>query len=748
MQRWLIWSITFFALLTYPTLGVTLQEKMGKKEDSRRVERMSTTIAVNRKATTIGASVITHNNDCIQCDQRVTHVPAKDWPLGSMRPIFPLRVSYPRYLELPEYNIHGPEYLKADVDIANWNYSDFKPIGYISQVRHTYGYTLGSYGIMNEKQLSIGQSTCQAKLYAFAVGQNSPLTGEPGKALLNIIPLTEIALERCESARCAIETIGALAEQHGFYGDITFPFSENLAKSSAGEALTIGDKEEVWMFHILPDDTGNSAVWVAQRIQEGHISVCANQFVINEIDFNDDHNFLYSKNVVDVAIRNGFYDPSTAIPFSFSAAFAIGYGVRGYESWRRVWRIFTLASPSIYLSPYTNEFGTFGYGKESMLPYPFSVKVDELLSLESIKTMARDNFEGTPFSMFDGPAAGPMGDPIRYQPFSILTSGEVEGVSYSSWKKNGKLFNKPISSWRTSYSHISLSRPNMLDTLGAVSWIAQYAPHHSVFIPVYAAAATTPPSMYVGTLYKVDRGSNWWAFCLLSNYLSRWFKWTIRTIRAYQHKLETMLETKTASIEGDIAGMLARTPCNESNDRECFENVYSLLEEFQTMQASLVLDLTWEFFWNMTGTYRDQLWIVNPHVSDFLYAYDYIEVERWVFELMGYWGAPGMPPPDATVPTKYYPINIPTLQFAKSPTSYNKAYPDGLYAPYEDLCFDTYNGVNTNVSQMNVAQNDGYDVIRGWYLFEFLISVISFTLGSIVTLYWTSGDRVKYIELR
>lgn len=39
-----------------------------------------------------------------------------------------------------------------------------------------------------------------------------------GKALLHMETLTEIALERCKTARCAIQTMGQLAEQYGFYG--------------------------------------------------------------------------------------------------------------------------------------------------------------------------------------------------------------------------------------------------------------------------------------------------------------------------------------------------------------------------------------------------------------------------------------------------------------------------------------------------------------------------------------------------
>ena len=237
-----------YVILLYHSVSVfsssshAAAETLEREKDTRRLARMCTTIAVSNRAMETGATVTTHNNDCVQCDQRLTHVPARDWADGSMRPIFPFRVAYPRYLEMPEYNIHGPEYLTANTDIYDWNYSDFKPIGYITQVEHTYGYTLGTYGIMNEKQLSIGESTCRAKLYAFAVNQIDPFSGEQGKALFNIIPLTEIALERCKTARCAIETIGALAEEYGFYGDITVPFEKTLAQNGGNHTHTYTHK--------------------------------------------------------------------------------------------------------------------------------------------------------------------------------------------------------------------------------------------------------------------------------------------------------------------------------------------------------------------------------------------------------------------------------------------------------------------------------------------------------------------------
>ncbi|CAN0517132.1 unnamed protein product, partial [Laminaria digitata] len=51
----------------------------------------------------------------------------------------------------------------------------------------------------------------------------------------------------------------------------------------SGEALTISDPEEVWVLHMLADDTSESAVWVAQRVPDDHVSVVANQFVIREV---------------------------------------------------------------------------------------------------------------------------------------------------------------------------------------------------------------------------------------------------------------------------------------------------------------------------------------------------------------------------------------------------------------------------------------------------------------------------------
>ena len=139
----------------------------------------------------------THNNDCQECDLRITHVPAKAWPANSMRPIHDIRDHYPRYIEDvgDKLNIHGPDYSPHLVDTSIYNWTYIKPMGFIDQVEYTYAYTLGTYAIQNEKQLSIGESTCSSKFVA------RPINAQGGKALFHMETLTEIAMERCATAR-------------------------------------------------------------------------------------------------------------------------------------------------------------------------------------------------------------------------------------------------------------------------------------------------------------------------------------------------------------------------------------------------------------------------------------------------------------------------------------------------------------------------------------------------------------------
>ena len=65
----------------------------------------------------------------------------------------------------------------------------------------------------------------------FAVPKYAP----GGKAVMHMETLTEIALERCDTARCAVQTMGDLAVQYGFYGP---SWNENIEVCIVYESFT------------------------------------------------------------------------------------------------------------------------------------------------------------------------------------------------------------------------------------------------------------------------------------------------------------------------------------------------------------------------------------------------------------------------------------------------------------------------------------------------------------------------------
>ncbi|CAM9557293.1 unnamed protein product [Sphacelaria rigidula] len=327
-----------------------------------------TTIAVGKSATKDGSTISTHNADCFDCDFRLGKVPARDWPKGSKRPIVKFRPEYPRTVS----HERGPTWTPENLDPhlpqrEKWFQPEWREsmvLGHIPQVNHTFAYLEGLYAIINEKQVGIGESTCGAKWFAGPKGDGC----KECNALFDISELTRIALERAPTAREAIQIMGDLAVEYGFYGS-EWNSSDPMTYEEAAEALVITDPEEVWVFHILSDDTTTSAVWAAQRVPDDHVSVVANQFIIREIypDADPDE-FMFSENLFEVAERSGVgYQRGSGHPLHFTLAFNCRVSDFPHYAYttRRLWRVLDVLAPSLGLSPYTDSLA---------LDYPFSAK--------------------------------------------------------------------------------------------------------------------------------------------------------------------------------------------------------------------------------------------------------------------------------------------------------------------------------------------------------------------------------------
>ena len=243
-----------------------------------------TTMIVGKKASADGSVMCTHTADGGgTLDARLVYVPAQDFPEGSKRPIWASPENYPRYVGKERgVEAYYPENCEAGLSHCQ----SFAEMGYIPQVNHTYAYFETTYGIMNEHQVGIGESTCSSIFVAKSIAAG-------GKALLSVDQLSQIALERATSSREAVQLMGSLAEKYGFYGQGSF--------EGGGESLMVIDKEEGFVFHVLPDPTGTSAIWVAARVPDDSVAVVANMFVVREVDLSDSKNFLGNPRMWDIA---------------------------------------------------------------------------------------------------------------------------------------------------------------------------------------------------------------------------------------------------------------------------------------------------------------------------------------------------------------------------------------------------------------------------------------------------------------
>ncbi len=566
-----------------------------------------TTMIVGPKATADGSTMTTHTADCAECDFRLAKVPARDWPKGAQRPVYLFASAYPRRVQVGRSETWEPDNLDDSLPQADaWTRPGFsKVLGHIPQVEHTYALIEGLYAIENEHQVAIGESTCSGRFWA------KPKGVDGGTALLEIGELSAIALERCKTARCAIQTMGDLASEYGYYGAQWDGQMDDII-AEAGEALTVGDPKEAWVFHILPDDQGTSAIWAAQRVPDDHISLVANQFTIREIPKDGTkgkaEHFMHSSNLWDVAQRNGLWSPDQG-----DLDFLKVYGymrVHAAYATRRVWRVFSLAAPSLGIKPITDDFGD---------SYPFSVRPDALLTPQDLMRYQRDHYEGTQYDLTQGVAAGPYGDPNRYDP----AANKGENVTLK--EAGSGFYERSISLFRTSYSTVTQSRAALPNMVGARVWVCQYMPAMSTYTPLYVANDALPPSYTTGSLFKYAKDCNYWAAAVVGNWATRFYRYIREDVQATQAAIEPPLALQMEESETQALARLA------TGDMDGAAEVLRL----QAEAAASVALATWtDLFEFLIARYRDG-YKVKDMLSP-LFEQEYLFYPLWWLEISGF----------------------------------------------------------------------------------------------------------------
>jgi dipeptidase len=486
-------------------------------------------------------------------------------------------------------------------------------MGFIPQVPHTYAYLDGAYPIINEHQLAMGESTCDAR---FALAGKPVAFG--GEALFDIVALGRVALERCRTARCAIDTMGSLAEKYGFYGGMDKDWDVPGGMTDVGEggeALTLSDGKEAWVFEISPDDTGTSAIWAAQRVPEGHVTVVTNTFSIGVIDFQDSGDtFRYSKNLRDVAERNGLFDSKTeAATLDFTKTFRAPKGHADSSGHtmvdRRKWEVFRTVAPSMAFDPYLPEAQDDGDSY-----FPFSVQVEKKLTLHDIFAIHGSNYGNSPFDLSKARIGGPFGDPFRAA-FDYKHTAPMNNTQ--EWMGSHE---RAISQLWTSYTTVSQSRAHLPDALGARTWYGAHAAATTVFLPIYPAAGTVPSSVYSGCLNKADRTSMYWAAVTVANYMARFYNIMLPLVTSAASKIENQILERASAMEEKYKGAEK-------------DLLVSVVAEFHEKEGAGTLTAWWDFFLRLVQTNHDGMrWDEGQGIDLNPRSYRY---PVWYMALMG-----------------------------------------------------------------------------------------------------------------
>jgi len=362
--------------------------------------------------------------------------------------------------------LFGELYFKKSADwkpgstltIHEWD--SHKYLGEIAQVAHTYQ----TVGNMNEHQLIIAETT---------YGGREELVDTCG--IMDYGSLIYVTLQRAKTAREAISTIVALANEYGY--------------PSVGESFSIADTEEAWVMDLIgkgPDNKG--IVWVARRIPDGYICAHANQSRITTFPQNDPDNCLFAPDVISFAREKGYFSGEDC-EFSFRDAYnPLDFGgARGCDA--RVWSAFnTLGDGSFtYIDDEGREVTRDSYdwveyamGHDLKGEMPLFIKPSRKISVKNVADMMRDHYEGTPMDMTQDIGAGGNALPYRWRPMDF----ESNGHTYVN--------ERAIATQQTGFWFVAQARGAYPDVIGALQWFGCDDAATSYLTPIYANVKRVP----------------------------------------------------------------------------------------------------------------------------------------------------------------------------------------------------------------------------------------------------------------
>ena len=443
-----------------------------------------TIFAVGKDATTDGSTMTSHTCDSNGDDLRLWLIPSME--AGTERDIVLSGRKNADYSQFPAVKDYGTNGLV---------------LGTYPLEEDSNQYLHAMYSIINDKGLAMGESTCVFD-FGSEHGRKIWSVMQANEGLYDCYMLQDIALEVCDTAREAVEFMGALISEFGWNG--------------VAECINICDGNEAW---ILEAYLGNQ--WVAVRVPDDSVFVAANRCRIDYLVEDDPENYLYSPTIKSFAIESGLWDGegefSPCHVYARNNTFAANSGCI-----LREWRALSLLKSDLNLDPYSDPD-----------TWPLWVVPDEKVSVDTIHKLCSDYYAGTEFDCSRTVQSGDFGDPMN--PNNV-------------WR--------PINMFRATYVQISNVKSWLPDEAKCLVWVGWGAPITTYLTPVFASTKSLSPQFGIGLRAEYDENSGWWVAQEVQQTARINFNSAIEDVRAVRDPKMAKIYKETAIVQEAAASMI------------------------------------------------------------------------------------------------------------------------------------------------------------------------------------------------
>ena len=400
-------------------------------------------------------------------------------------------------------------------------------VNYIPQAEYTYGVA----GLMNEKQVSIVETTWDGR---------KELRNPDG--WLDYFTLMNLTLQRASSAREAIGIMHGLVWEYGY--------------NSTGESFAVCDKNEAWFMELIGKGPGRKgAVWVAMRLPDDCITAYANASRIRQFPQAKkpdkklgytvvDGECIYSNDVIAFAREMGYYDGPDK-DFSFREA----YGPLDFSAIRyceaRVWSFFRHHFDKDVIDGYLPFLNGDLTAHDAL---PLWIKPDAPVSYRDIQNDMRDHYEGTALDMTADVSAGPWASPYRNQP-----------VNFEAPDGTKMFRERPIGCQQSGMTMVCRMRSHLPDALGGICYFNLDDASMIAYVPVYCGINRIPEPFRRenNNIREFSTESAFWMCNFVANMVYPRYSVMIGDLREAQSELEDYYEADQAEVERKAATLTA-----------------------------------------------------------------------------------------------------------------------------------------------------------------------------------------------